>query len=104
MSTAINPAPAPSSSAAGDLCLEVQDLRRDFGGVWAVDGASFSIRRGALTGLIGPNGAGKSTAVSIIGGAVRATSGRVVFEGQDITHLRLHERARRGLVRTYQLS
>jgi ABC-type branched-subunit amino acid transport system ATPase component len=104
MSTAVDPASAPSPSPANDICLEVQDLRRDFGGVWAVDGASFSIRQGAVTGLIGPNGAGKSTAVSIIGGAIRPTSGRVIFEGEDITHLRPHERARRGLVRTYQLS
>jgi branched-chain amino acid transport system permease protein len=104
MSTAVDPAPAPSPATSDDICLEVQDLRRDFGGVWAVDGASFSIRRGGITGLIGPNGAGKSTVVNIIGGALRPSAGRVIFEGQDITHLPPHERARRGLVRTYQLS
>jgi branched-chain amino acid transport system ATP-binding protein len=104
MSTAVGPAQTPSPPAAGDACLVVEELRRDFGGVWAVDGASFSVRRGSITSLIGPNGAGKSTVVSIIGGSVRAAGGRVIFEGEDITRLPAHERARLGLVRTYQLS
>ena len=104
MGTAVGPAPAPSPAASDDACLVVEDLRRDFGGVWAVDGASFSIKRGAITSLIGPNGAGKSTAVSLIGGAIRPAGGRVIFEGEDITGMPSHERARRGLVRTYQLS
>jgi ABC-type branched-subunit amino acid transport system ATPase component len=104
MSTAVGPAHTPSPAAGSDACLVVEDLRRDFGGVWAVDGASFSVRRGTITSLIGPNGAGKSTVVSIVGGSVRAAGGRVIFEGEDITHLPAHERARRGLVRTYQLS
>jgi ABC-type branched-subunit amino acid transport system ATPase component len=94
--------PAPVESSADSLV--VVDLRRDFGGVWAVDGASFAVRRGSITALIGPNGAGKSTVVGIVGGAIRATSGRVLFEGEDVTGLAPHERARRGLVRTYQLS
>jgi ABC-type branched-subunit amino acid transport system ATPase component len=104
MSTAVDPALTPSPPASGDACLVVENLRRDFGGVWAVDGASFSVKRGAITSLIGPNGAGKSTVVGIIGGAIRPVAGRVIFEGDDITHLPSYERARRGLVRTYQLS
>jgi branched-chain amino acid transport system ATP-binding protein/branched-chain amino acid transport system permease protein len=104
MSTALDPALTPSPAASGDACLVVEDLRRDFGGVWAVDGASFAVKRGSITSLIGPNGAGKSTVVGIIGGAIRPAAGRVIFEGEDITHLPSHERARRGLVRTYQLS
>lgn len=104
MSTALDPAPAPPPPTSGDVALQVDELRRDFGGVWAVDSASFSVRRGGITGLIGPNGAGKSTVVNIIGGAIRPAAGRIVFEGEDITHLPAHERARRGLVRTYQLS
>jgi ABC-type branched-subunit amino acid transport system ATPase component len=102
MSGAARPAPAPDAPAAE--LLAVDELRRDFGGVWAVDGASFSVKRGSITSLIGPNGAGKSTAVGIIGGAVAPTSGRVMFDGEDITKLAPHDRARRGLVRTYQLS
>jgi branched-chain amino acid transport system ATP-binding protein/branched-chain amino acid transport system permease protein len=104
MSTTVDPALTPSPAASGDACLVAEDLRRDFGGVWAVDGASFTIKRGVITSLIGPNGAGKSTVVGIIGGAVRPASGRVIFEGEDITDLPPYERARRGLVRTYQLS
>jgi ABC-type branched-subunit amino acid transport system ATPase component len=84
--------------------LEVRDLRRDFGGVWAVDGASFEAQSGCITALIGPNGAGKSTVVDLIGGALRPTSGQVLMDGRDITALKPHERARLGLVRTYQMS
>jgi len=96
---------APSAGAGGaSALLHVQDLRRDFGGVWAVDGASFAVARGAITSLIGPNGAGKSTVVGIVGGAIRPSSGQVIFDDEDITSLPPHACARRGLVRTYQLS
>lgn len=84
--------------------LEVEDLRRDFGGVWAVDGATFGAQAGCITALIGPNGAGKSTVVSLVGGALRPAAGKVILDGQDITALEPHERARLGLVRTYQMS
>jgi ABC-type branched-subunit amino acid transport system ATPase component len=104
MSSAVGPALTPAPAASGDACLVVEDLRRDFGGVWAVDGASFAVKRGTITSLVGPNGAGKSTVVGLIGGAIRPAAGRVFFEGEDITELPAHERARRGLVRTYQLS
>ena len=96
-----------SISATNDrsaVCLEVDGLRRHFGGVWAVDGASFTVRRGSITSLIGPNGAGKSTVVGLVGGAIRPHAGRVIFQGEDVTRLPPHHRARRGLVRTYQLS
>jgi ABC-type branched-subunit amino acid transport system ATPase component len=102
MSAAAGAASA-SAPVAGGL-LTVDELRRDFGGVWAVDGAGFTVKAGSITSLIGPNGAGKSTVVGIVGGAVKPTSGRVMFDGEDITHLAPHDRARRGLVRTYQLS
>jgi ABC-type branched-subunit amino acid transport system ATPase component len=88
----------------GQSFLEVRDLRRDFGGVWAVDGASFEAPSGCITALIGPNGAGKSTVVDLIGGALQPASGQVVLDGNDITALEPHERARLGLVRTYQMS
>jgi branched-chain amino acid transport system ATP-binding protein/branched-chain amino acid transport system permease protein len=87
-----------------DIALEVQDLHIDFGGVHAVDGASFAIPTGAVTGLIGPNGAGKSTALKLIVGALRPTSGRVLHRGEDIAGRPAHEVARRGLIRTFQLS
>jgi ABC-type branched-subunit amino acid transport system ATPase component len=94
----------PPALVGADTFLAVEDLRRHFGGVWAVDGATFGIPRGSVTSLIGPNGAGKSTVVGLIGGALRPNAGRVAFDGRDLRGLSPHERARLGLVRTYQLS
>lgn len=104
MTAVIDPVPIPPATEEARDRLRVVDLRRDFGGVWAVDGASFSVAPGSITSVIGPNGAGKSTVVGIIGGAVPASAGQVVFDGEEITKLPPHLRARRGLVRTYQLS
>ncbi|HEV2030481.1 MAG TPA: ABC transporter ATP-binding protein [Candidatus Dormibacteraeota bacterium] len=84
--------------------LAVRDVRRDFGGLKAVDGASFSALRGHVTGLIGPNGAGKSTLLGIIAGAIKPRSGTVTFDGKDVTGLPPNQIARRGLIRTFQLS
>lgn len=84
--------------------LSVRRLRREFGGVVAVEDASFEVGHGAITSLIGPNGAGKSTVVGIVGGAIRPTSGTVHFAGEDVTSLPPHARAARGLIRTFQLS
>jgi ABC-type branched-subunit amino acid transport system ATPase component len=89
---------------AGRAALDVHDLRVDFGGVKAVDGASFSIPDGRVTGLIGPNGAGKSTALKLIAGALAPTGGRILLDGEDITGQPAHEMARRGMIRTFQLS
>jgi ABC-type branched-subunit amino acid transport system ATPase component len=84
--------------------VEVHDLARHFGGVQAVRGASFNVERGSITGLIGPNGAGKSTLVDVVSGFVAPSGGRVVFDADDITGWPAHRIARRGLVRTFQLS
>jgi ABC-type branched-subunit amino acid transport system ATPase component len=84
--------------------LIARDVRRDYGGLRAVDGASFSAQRGRITGLIGPNGAGKSTLMGIIAGAIKPTAGHVTFEGADVTGLPPHMIARRGITRTFQLS
>ncbi len=84
--------------------LEVQDLVKHYGGVRAVDGASFTVDRGSITGLIGPNGAGKSTALNVIGGFIPPSAGHVRFDGEDVTGKPMHELARRGLVRTFQLA
>lgn len=83
--------------------LRVQDLAVRFGGVKAVDGASWEAMPQAVTGLIGPNGAGKSTLINAASGFVRPTGGRVFFEGQDVTGLNPERLARKGLVRTFQL-
>lgn len=86
------------------LALDVRDLRIDFGGVHAVDGASFTARTGEITGLIGPNGAGKSTAMKLIAGALIPSAGRILYNGDDIAGRPAWELARRGLIRTFQLS
>jgi branched-chain amino acid transport system ATP-binding protein len=91
-------------TAAGRAAVQVHDLRVDFGGVKAVDGASFSIPDGRVTGLIGPNGAGKSTALKLIAGALAPTGGRILLDGEDVTGQPAHEMARRGMIRTFQLS
>lgn len=84
--------------------LEVKDLVKNYGGVLAVDGVSFTVDRGTITGLIGPNGAGKSTVLNVIGGLLQPGGGRVVFDGADVTGQPMHSLARRGLVRTFQLA
>ena len=84
--------------------LRVVDLRKQFGGIVAVDGATFGVEEGTLTGLIGPNGAGKSTTFNCITGVHRPTSGTVYFQGEEITGLAPHEVAGRGLVRTFQIA
>lgn len=84
--------------------LEVDNLVKHYGGVHAVDSISFSVAPGTITGLIGPNGAGKSTALAVIAGYVPASSGSIRFEGADITGTAMYARARRGLVRTFQMA
>jgi branched-chain amino acid transport system ATP-binding protein len=86
--------------------LKVEHLVRSFGGVRAVDGASFVVPAGEITGLVGPNGAGKSTVLNLVTGTDRPTSGRVLFggDGEDITGVPTHRLAHRGIVRTFQLS
>ncbi len=83
--------------------LEVHNVTKDFGGLRANSDISFSMEKGELVGLIGPNGAGKTTLFNCISGLHRVTSGRIVFEGEDITDLKAYEVARRGLARTFQV-
>jgi len=84
--------------------LSVRDLRKRFGGITAVDGVSFDVAPGTMTGLIGPNGAGKSTTFNLITGIHRPDAGRIHFGGRDITGRRPNEVATRGLVRTFQIA
>ena len=86
-----------------DPILVVDRLEKRFGGNRAVDGASFQVERGSITGLIGPNGAGKTTCFNCIAGAVRADGGRVTLNGRDITGSSPHQVYERGLVRTFQI-
>ncbi len=87
-----------------DNMLVVKDLRKSFGGVKAVDGVSFDVPRGTITGLIGPNGAGKSTVVNSLSGFHGVDGGSVMFDGTDITNWPSHKVAQRGLIRTFQLA
>jgi len=82
--------------------LEVTGLCRTYGGLRAVSDLSFDVRPGEIVGLIGPNGAGKTTVVNLISGVVRASQGRVTFDGVDVTSLPPHRRTAQGLVRTFQ--
>lgn len=82
--------------------LEVEGVVVQFGGVTAVNDASFTADAGRITGLIGPNGAGKTTCFNVISGLQRPTRGRVRFAGRDITGMAVHRRSRRGMGRTFQ--
>ncbi|MFC6976646.1 ABC transporter ATP-binding protein [Halomicroarcula sp. GCM10025709] len=84
--------------------LRVENLRKSFGGLVAVDGASFEIEEGSIVGLIGPNGAGKSTTFNLITGFYEADGGTVEFRGEDIVDNSPEERAQRGMVRTFQIT
>src|SRR5579875_722120 len=84
--------------------LQCRDLVRELDGVRVVDGVSMAFERGRLTGIIGPNGAGKSTVLAMLAGTLEPTDGRVLLDGEDITGLPAFRRARRGLVRTFQLA
>jgi len=95
----------PGDPGASDApLLEVAGLVKRFGGITAVDGATFDVAPGTMTGLIGPNGAGKSTTFNCITGIHRPEAGRVLFDGTEITGQRPHTIARRGLVRTFQIA
>ncbi len=83
--------------------LRVEGVSKAYGGLLAVADASLAIEAGTITGLIGPNGAGKTTLFAIIAGFVVPGTGRIVFGGDDITAEPAHQRARRGLVRTFQI-
>jgi branched-chain amino acid transport system permease protein len=83
--------------------LVAEDVHRHFEGMRAVDGVSIEVAPGKITGLIGPNGAGKSTFLAVLAGTLPASSGKIMFDSSDITHVPAYARARRGLVRTFQL-
>ena len=83
--------------------LAVEDVRKSFGGVTAVNGVSFALEAARIYGLIGPNGSGKTTLFNCITGLERRDAGRVVFKGERIDHLKPHQVANRGIGRTFQV-
>ncbi len=84
--------------------LETKNLSRSFGGIRAVHDVSFNLPKGQIRALIGPNGAGKTTFVSLLCGRVEADAGRVIFNGEDITHLPSHKRINKGIAYTFQIT
>ncbi len=88
--------------AMGDVVLDVQKIRKSFGGLVAVNDISFQVRAGQIVGLIGPNGAGKSTTFNLITGTLPLCGGVVYFGGQPVHGLHARDIAKRGLMRTFQ--
>lgn len=84
--------------------IQTESLTRFFGGFKAVDGVSLSIPRGSIRALIGPNGAGKTTCFNLLTKFLPPSSGRILFDGEDITNTRAVDIANRGLVRSFQIS
>lgn len=84
--------------------LHIQNLHKSFGGVKAVNGCSFEIEKGTITAIIGPNGAGKSTVFNLISGIIKAGSGKIILDGQDITNLSIEKISNMGISRILQHS
>jgi branched-chain amino acid transport system permease protein len=91
-----------SKPQAGELVLDVQNIRKEFGGLVAVNDISFQIQAGQIVGLIGPNGAGKSTTFNLITGVLSLTRGHVLFRDQAVAGLRSRAIAQQGMSRTFQ--
>ena len=89
---------------AGEFILETRDLTKEFKGFVAVDNVNLKVRRGAIHALIGPNGAGKTTVFNLLTKFLPPTRGTILYNGHDITHDRPADVARRGIIRSFQIS
>jgi branched-chain amino acid transport system ATP-binding protein len=87
-----------------DVALDVRDLRKAFGGVRAVDGCSFAVPRGKISGLIGPNGSGKTTTFNLLTGVIAPDGGQVFYGGANIAGLKPFQVFARGITRTFQIT
>jgi branched-chain amino acid transport system ATP-binding protein len=88
--------------ATGDVLLAVENVSLAFGGVKAVTGVSFDIRKGEIRAMIGPNGAGKTSMLNVINGFYQPQHGRIRFKGRPRSHMRPYEAALGGIARTFQ--
>src|SRR5512139_1746369 len=88
----------------GEWILETRDLVKQFNEFVAVNGVSLRVARGSIHALIGPNGAGKTTVFNLLTRFLPATRGAILFKGEDVTHARPADVARRGIVRSFQMS
>ena len=93
---------APGAAGESQPIVEVFDLQKSFGGLTAVNGATFSLQKGQVTALIGPNGAGKTTIFNMICGTLSADSGRVHLRGEDVTGKPAYTLVKKGLARSFQ--
>jgi len=84
--------------------LRIENIKKTFGGVVALNGCSFNVKENSITGLIGPNGSGKTSLFNIITGFYRADDGAIYFRDQEITRLSPHEITLEGIVRTFQIT
>src|SRR5438034_5834960 len=91
-----------SENGRKDDLLVAEQVRKEFGGLVATDDVDFTIPRGQVVSLIGPNGAGKTTFFNMLTGVYRPTSGRIVFDGEDVTGMPPHAITERGIGRTFQ--
>jgi branched-chain amino acid transport system ATP-binding protein len=87
-----------------EAILEVEKLRKNFGGLSATDDVDLEVRRGELVAIIGPNGAGKTTLINLLTGVYPCDSGAIRFQGEDVTSLPVHSRSLRGLARSFQIT
>jgi branched-chain amino acid transport system ATP-binding protein len=87
-----------------DVVLQVESVTKKYGGLVALDNVSVDIGKGEILGLIGPNGAGKTTLFNTICGSVSINSGKITFNGQDITREKPFERCNQGIARTFQIT
>jgi len=92
------------SRAPGEVALDVRDLRKAFGGVHAVDGCSFAVPRGKISGLIGPNGSGKTTTFNLLTGVATPDSGAILYRGENLAGLKPYQIFRKGITRTFQIT
>ena len=86
-----------------DIILEVKEITKKFGSIYALKDVSFKVKEGETLGIIGPNGSGKTTLINCITGFVKVDQGKVVFKGKDITNMPAHKIANFGLTRTFQI-
>jgi branched-chain amino acid transport system ATP-binding protein len=90
--------------SADEIVLEARDLRKAFGGIQAVDGCSFIVPHGKISGLIGPNGSGKTTTFNLLTGLTAPDSGQVIYKRESLAGLKPYQIFRKGITRTFQIT
>ncbi|MFX1544432.1 MAG: ATP-binding cassette domain-containing protein, partial [Promethearchaeota archaeon] len=91
-------------SSSNEIILSTRELTKKFDGLTAVNDVSLDVERGSIKAIIGPNGSGKTTFFNLITGVFPPSSGRIYFEGNDITRYSMHQRTRHGISRSYQIT